>query len=201
MQRAVGGTGWLSVLTGIAIVLVALLLIALLVVLLPAARSVRRASERAEALLDRMAGDLQPIMRHLTSIADNADYISTAVRSDVGKVSQTVRQADERLNEALVASERRVRELGALLRLVQDEVEHAVVSTTAIVRGMGAGAAAFRNETAEFLDSDVLLDSDDELEEPPDEAEAEEMEYGDDWARHGGARDEERPRIRRRPRR
>lgn len=200
---ATDGIGLLGVLAIVALVVVALLLIALLVLLLPAIRSFRRASEKSEALLDRLTGDLAPIIRHATSIADNADYISTAVRSNVGEVSRTVRNANERLDEALLASERRIRELGALLRIVQDEVEHTVVSTTSIVRGIRASADALRDRPFDFLETGTLPDSDDEIEETLEEAE--ETDYGHDWARNRGEGDgqgngyEERPRIRRRP--
>jgi uncharacterized protein YoxC len=166
-RHAAAGGGLLETLAIVAFVIVALLLIALLVLLIPAVRSLRRTSEKVEALLGRLSGDLDPIVRHATNIADNADYISTAVRADVGQVSLTVRRANDRLNEALGASERRVRELGALLRVFQDEVEHTFVSGTSVVRGIRAGADALRDGTDDFLDR--LDDFDDEPDDFVDE--------------------------------
>ena len=159
-RQATAGGGLLEVLAIIAIAIVALLLIALLVMLIPAVRTFRKASEKMEAVIDRISGELDPIVGHAKSIADNADYISTAIRADVGSVSLTVRRANDRLNEALDASERRVRELGALLRVFQDEVEHTFVSGTSALRGMRAGAGALRDGTLDFLDE--LDDLDDE---------------------------------------
>ena len=223
-QAATGG-GLLETLAIVAIAIVALLLIALLVVLIPAVRSLRRTSEKMEALLGRLSGDLDPIVGHATRIADNADYISTAVRADIGQLSQTARRANDRLNEALDVSERRVRELAALLRVFQDEVEHAFVSGTSLIRGFRVGADVMREGTGDLFDdlddleedpedfpdepgeplgSGTILDSDADIDdEIEDTLEAgEETDDGYDWPRDGGGRGDgfdERPRIRRRP--
>lgn len=224
-RQATAGGGLLVTLAIVAIVIVALFLVALLLLLIPTVRSLRRASEKMEAVLGRLSRDMDPIVRHATSIADNADYISTAVRADVGQLTLTVRRANDKVNEALDASERRVRELGALLRVFQDEVEHTVVSGTSMLRGVRAGAEALRvgaedfleglddvdeeaddfvDEPGEFLESGTILDSDDEVDEEIEDTlvEGEETDDGYDWARDGGERGddhEERPRIRRRP--
>ena len=172
-RQATAGGGLLEVLAIIAIAIVALLLIALLVMLIPAVRAFRKASEKMEAVIDRISGEVDPIIGHAKSIADNADYISTAVRANVDDVSLTVRRANDRLNEALDASERRVRELGALLRVFQDEVEHTFVSGTSALRGMRAGAGALRDGTLDLLDE--LDDLEDEpIEDEPIEDEPEE---------------------------
>ena len=216
--------GWLEVLAIVAIVMIALILIALLVVLIPTVRSLRRASEKMESVIDRISGDLDPIVRHATTIADNADYISTAVRADVRDVSLTVRRANGRLNDAIDATERRVMELGALLRLFQDEVEHTLVSGTSMLRGVRAGADALRDGAIDLLDDlDELEDEQDDFIDEPDDfpesgtildsdeiddgiedtlEEGEETDDGYDWARDGrdgGDESEARPRIRRRP--
>ena len=46
-------------------------------------------------MLDRIYGDINPLMRHASTIADNVNYISTSVRVDVQKVSQTVALANQ----------------------------------------------------------------------------------------------------------
>lgn len=214
-RQAAAGSGLLETLAVVAIVIVAIFLIALLLLLIPAVRSLRRTSEKAEALLSRISGDLDPVIRHATSVADNADYISTAVRADMGQVTLTVRRVNDRLNEALDASERRVRELGALLRVFQDEVEHTLVSGTSIARGIRAGADALRSGADDFLDDLSELEDEGDEGEEPDELldepgeftqrgtildsngdirediedtleEGEDRDNGYDWARDGG---------------
>lgn len=226
-RHAMAAGGVLDTLAVVAITVVALLLIALLILLIPAVRSLRRTSEKMEAVLGRLSGELDPIVRHATSIADNADYISTAVRADIGHVSLTVRRANDGLNEALDASERRVREVGALLRVFQDEVEHTFVSGTSVVRGFRAGADALRDRADDFLEDEDMEELDDEPDDFADEPgefgergtildsdydiddeiedtleEGEETDNAYDWARDrgdGGDDLEGRPRIRRRP--
>jgi uncharacterized protein YoxC len=214
-QQAVSGDRTLEIVAIVAVVMIALILIALLVALIPAVRSVRKVSEKLEAMLDRASADLDPIAGHAKKIADNVDYISTTVRADVGDVSLTVKRANARVNEALDASERRVKELGALLRLFQDEVEHTLVSGTSVLRGFRAGADALRDGTIGFLDGELdeledeaddfdelidepddfpesgtILDSDeiDEIDEDIEDIleEGEESDDGYDWARDGG---------------
>jgi hypothetical protein len=224
VARHAAGGGMVEVIAIIAIAIIGLVLIALLAVLIPAVLGLRKVAGKMEAMLDRISGELDPIIGHARSIAGNADYISTAVRADVGDVSGTIRRANEGLNTALDATERRVKELGALLRVFQDEVEQTFVSGTSMLRGFRAGADSLRYDAIDLLDelddiedepedfidepgdlpaSGTLLDSDeidDEIEDTLEDAE--ETDDGYEWARDGGDGGDdaaERPRIRRRP--
>jgi uncharacterized protein YoxC len=192
MRQVVTGPEWVGIVTAIAIGIVALLLIALLAALLPALRELRQLTSKVSALVDRLSGDVGPIVRHATNVAESADQIATTIRTEVQDVSRTVRRANERLDSAITASERRLRELGALLQLVQDEVEQTVVSTTAALRGVRAGASWFR--------PDIEDDEGDELLEFEDELEEEESEDDDYTSAQQGSGRPPRPRIRSRPR-
>lgn len=161
--RQAGG-GLVEVVAIIAIAVIGVVLIALLAVLIPAVLGLRKAAARMETLAERISGKLDPIMGHATNIADNADYISTAVRADVGEVSATLRRANERLELAMDASEGRVRELGALLRLFQNEVERAFVSGTSTLRGFRAGADSLRYDAIDLLDELDELEDEEEFE-------------------------------------
>lgn len=223
-RQATAGGGSVEAIAIIAIAVIGLVLIALLAVLIVTALGLRRAATKLEAMMDRVSKGLDPIMGHARSIADNADYISTAVRADVGDVSGTVKRANDRLNVALDATDRRVRELGALLRIFQDEVEQTLISGTSLLRGFRAGADTLRYDAIDLLDDmddiedepedfideiddlatgGTILDSDEVDEEVEDTLEeAEETEDGYEWARDGGDGGDtsaERPRIRRRP--
>jgi hypothetical protein len=118
-----------------------------------------------------------------------------------------------------------VRELGALLRLFQDEVEHTFVSGTSVLRGFRAGADSLRYDAMDLLEEldeleeedgdDLVVDFDDlpergtmvDPDEIDDEIEdtledAEETDDGYEWTRDGGDGGDgpaARPRIRHRP--
>jgi hypothetical protein len=149
--RSAGG-GAVEVIAIIAIAIIGLALIALLAVLIPAVLELRKAAGKMEVILDRISGDLDPVITRAKSIADNADYITGVVRADVGEVSGTIRRAKDGLNVALDTTEKRVKELGALLRLFQDEVEQTFVSGTSMLRGFRAGADALRQDALGLLD-------------------------------------------------
>ncbi|HEU4586434.1 MAG TPA: hypothetical protein VFR95_11835 [Gemmatimonadaceae bacterium] len=224
-RQATASGGLVEVVAIIAIAVIGLVLIALLAVLIPAVLGLRKTAVKLERLMDRVSGELDPIFGHARRVAENAEHISTVVRADVGKVSGTLSRANERLELALDATERRVKELGALLRLFQDEVERTFVSGTSVLRGFRAGADSLRYDAMELLDElDELEDEDDEdlvddfddlpesgtmvdadaIDDEIDDTleDVEETDDGYEWAGDGGdGRDvpAPRPRIRHRP--
>jgi len=124
---------------------IALLLLA--VFLIPAAWNFRKSYAKVSDMLDRIYGDINPLMRHASTIADNVNYISTAVRVDVQQVSQTIAAANQKLVASVAAAEDRVKELNALLAVVQEEAEGAFVSTASTLRGVRTGIhEAFERE-------------------------------------------------------
>jgi uncharacterized protein YoxC len=118
----------------------------LTVALVPAAWSFRKSYKRINDLLDRVYGDINPIVRHLSTIADNVDYISTSVRVDIQQVNRTVAEANQRVNHALALSEQRLNEFNALLQVVQREAEVTFVNTASVLRGVRAGVSTFQRE-------------------------------------------------------
>lgn len=224
-RQATASGGTVEVIAIIAIAVIGLVLIALLGVLIPAVLGLRKTAAKLETLMDRVSGELDPIMGHARRVADNAEHISSVVRADVGDVSRTLRRANDRLNLALDSAERRVKELGALVRIFQDEVEHTLVSGTSMLRGFRAGADALRYDALDLLDEldeldeedeeDFVDDADDvppsgarldpdEIDDEIDDSleDGEETDDGYEWARDGGDGGDAtaaRPRIRRRP--
>ena len=82
-------------------------------------------------------------------------------------IRKTLLVANNGIRDVIDSSERRLHELGAVLRLVQEEAEQAFVSTASTVRGVRAGAATFREEGERLASEDV--DDDDELDELDDD--------------------------------
>ncbi|HEY3114514.1 MAG TPA: hypothetical protein VGJ62_12590 [Gemmatimonadaceae bacterium] len=127
--------------------------IILTVALVPAAWNFRKSYKKVSDMLDKIYGDINPLMRHASAIADNVDYISTAIRVDIQQVSQTVAAVNQRLQQAIGATEDRINQLNALLEVVQEEAESAFVTTASTIRGVRTGInQAFDEE--EWSDGD-----------------------------------------------
>lgn len=114
-------------------------IIVLTVALVPAAWNFRKSYKKISEMLDKVYGDINPLMRHASAIADNVDYISTAVRVDIQQVSQTVAAVNQRLQQAANLAEDRINQLNALLDVVQEEAESAFVTTASTIRGVQTG--------------------------------------------------------------
>ena len=114
-------------------------IIILTAALVPAAWNFRKSYKKTSEMLDKIYGDINPLMRHASAIADNVDYISTAIRVDIQQVSQTVAAVNQRLQKATVAAEDRINQLNALLDVVQEEAESAFVTTASTIRGVQTG--------------------------------------------------------------
>jgi len=133
--------------------------------LVPAAWNFRKSYKKTSEMLDKIYGDINPLMRHASSIADNVDYISTSIRVDVQQVSQTVAAANQRLHQAVTAAEERIKQLNALLEVVQEEAESAFVTTASTIRGVRTGInTAFDQE--ELIDGDYDEGRADDWEKP-----------------------------------
>lgn len=127
--------------------LASIALLVLAVGLVPAAWNFRKSYKKISNMLDRIYGDINPLMRHASTIADNVNYISTSIRVDVQQVSQTIASANQKLVASVAAAEDRVKELNALLAVVQEEAEGAFVSTASTLRGVRTGIhEAFERE-------------------------------------------------------
>ncbi|MFL5576788.1 MAG: hypothetical protein ACJ79S_12545 [Gemmatimonadaceae bacterium] len=143
---------WFNIVSGIASILISVSLLALCVGLIPAAWNFRKSYKKVNELLDKVYGDINPLMRHASTIADNLNYVTTSIRVDVQQVNQTIATANERLQAAVRQTERRVTDFNALLRVVQEEAEDAFVAAAATLRGVRGGAAAFSDDAVSLAE-------------------------------------------------
>jgi uncharacterized protein YoxC len=162
--------------TGIASGVMTLTLMVLAIALVPAAWNFRKTYKKSSEIIERIQSDVMPLMKHAHSIADNLDYISTAIRSDVGMIQDTLRTANSRVRRAVGQTEEKINEFNALLDVVQGEAEGLFVSTVATVRGVRTGASRFVSGDGTELAS-VEADGDD-LEIVDDDEETDD--YGND---------------------
>ena len=161
---------WFEKVTSVASGLMTISILVLTAALVPAAINFRNSYKKINDLMDRIYGDINPLMRHASSVADNLDYITTSIRVDVQQVNQTIATANQKLMEAVELTERRLNEFNALLGVVQQEAEDVFVSTAATIRGVRTGAATFDRESlgggrAAVLPAADELDDEEDLDE------------------------------------
>jgi uncharacterized protein YoxC len=188
LMRQVGQErGWFEKTTAVASGLMTIAILVLTVALVPAAWNFRKSYAKISDLLDRVYGDVNPIMRHASSIADNVNYITTSVRTDVQQINATIAAANLRLQQAVALTEQRLNEFNALLAVAQQEAESVFVATASTVRGVRTGAAALHHEDDEEDALDASLPTSEELDDGYDDP---------DSAKAGPTRPRVRPRRR-----
>jgi uncharacterized protein YoxC len=182
MKQVVADRGVFEQITAVASTLITLALLVLVVVAVPVAWNFRKTYKKVNHLLDRIYGDITPIMHHASSIADNVNFVTTSIRTDVQKVNVTIATANERVQRALSLAEHRLNEFNALLSVVQSEAEGVFLTTASTVRGVRRGAAALQEPGGTDLASDELDsdDLDDEIEVTTNDIEIEEEGDGRD---------------------
>jgi uncharacterized protein YoxC len=161
VRNVTTGPEWYTILQAVLGAVTTIVFLVLMVILIPVIARLRKTAERFEQVLGKVERSIDPVTTHAARIADNVDYVTTAVRTDVQELRRTLHDANAGVRTAIDATERRMQELGALLRLVQNEAEHAFVSTAATLRGVQAGASSFRERDAATLDDDEVDDLDD----------------------------------------
>ncbi|MDQ3995802.1 MAG: hypothetical protein M3303_02155 [Gemmatimonadota bacterium] len=190
--------GLFAKVAAVASTLMTLALLALAIFLIPAAWNFRQSYKKWNQLLERVYGDINPIMRHGSSIADNVDYITTSIRTDIQQVNATVAAANQRLHQAIAVTEERLNQFSALLEVVQDEAEQLFVSTASAARGVRAGAASLARGAPDAQDPQPLAV---DLTAEDLERAAQEDDDGDDDINGAAETQSARPRVRPRARR
>jgi uncharacterized protein YoxC len=168
-------TSVLAQIAAFATTVIMMTLLVMSIILMPIAWHFRKTYKKLNRLFDRLQGDVAPILRHAHDVADNLNYITTALRTDVHKVSATIDGANNRVQQAVSVTERRLNEFNALLSVVQEEAEGLFVSTASTVHGVRRGAEAFRNRRGMDLASDES-----DAAEPADDLDIQENEDGYD---------------------
>jgi uncharacterized protein YoxC len=138
-KQIVAEPGFWQKVASVASGVMSITVIILTIAVVPAAWNFRKSYKKTSEMLDKIYGDINPLMRHASAIADNVDYISTAIRVDVQQVSQTVAAVNQRLQQAAASAEDRINQLNALLDVVQEEAESAFVTTASTIRGVQTG--------------------------------------------------------------
>jgi hypothetical protein len=101
---------------------------------------IRKINRTVKELGDKGLQRAEPLIESGKSVADNLAFVSYAVRTDVEKITSSVKSLSDRLQQASDRMEERIAEFNALMEVVQSEAETIFVDTAATVRGVREGA-------------------------------------------------------------
>lgn len=130
-----------------AVVVLALAVLIFGVALLGLMLEMRRAVRSFHGVGRRALEKADPILESGRGVADNVEFISAVVRSDVERLNETVRTLADRLQLASDHMEERIEEFNALMEVVQDEAEDLFLGTAATARGVTEGVRNLRHGT------------------------------------------------------
>ena len=99
----------------------------------------RNLTRTAGALAMRFEKDAAPVIERAKSVAENVDFITMAVRTDIQKLNASVSRLSDRLQDASIDMEKRIQDFTALVEVLQVEAEDLALDTAAAVRGVRAG--------------------------------------------------------------
>jgi uncharacterized protein YoxC len=144
--------GIFTKITSIASGLMTIALLVLAVGLVPAAWNFRKTYKKVNDLIDRVYGDIAPLVRSASMVAEDAREIVSIVKGDVRQVQQTVAAANNRLLKAVKQAEAQIDQFNALLEVVQSEAEDTFVRTASTVRGVRTGLERVLDPEEDFED-------------------------------------------------
>lgn len=153
-KQVPAAVGTFEKITSVASGLMTIALLMLAGALVPAAWNFRKTYKKVNELLDRVYGDVAPLVRSASIVTEDAREIIAIVKGDVRQVQQTVAAANARLLKAVKEAEARLDEFNALIEVVQEEAESAFVNTASTVHGVRVGLAQVFDNTEEFDDGD-----------------------------------------------
>ncbi len=135
---------WAQIIMAVATSLVALVVIGLGVAGVLALRALRRTMERLERQAERLSPRVEPILGAASRIADDATDVSRQVRKRAESLLDTLERLERDLRTVADAADGRIRRLGAVLDIVQEETEDLLLDATAAARGVHASARALK---------------------------------------------------------
>lgn len=136
----------LSTAEAISTIVLGLAVLGVLIALLAVLLQLRKLVRSVQAVAKRLEKDTAPVMDRARSVAENVDFITMAIRTDVQKLNASVSSLNQRLREASVKMEERIQDFTALVEVLQNEAEDLALDTAAAVRGVRAGTKTLTAE-------------------------------------------------------
>lgn len=135
---------WLAITIRIVGIVAVLVLGIGMIILAWALNKITRRLRSVDKALNEIGRDARPVLDRARAVGENLNFLVMSVRKEVERVSETISIANDRLEDALEAADERVQELGALIDVVQGEVEDTLLTATSALRGIRTGARMLR---------------------------------------------------------
>jgi len=135
----VAAPSFLATAEAVSTIVLALVMVAVLVALVVVLLQVRKLSRSLMEVVRKVEQDSGPVLDKAKNVAENVDFISAAIRSDVEKLSESVSGLSKHLRESAQRMEERIQDFNALVDVLQTEAETLALDTAATVRGVKEG--------------------------------------------------------------
>ena len=132
-------SGFLNTAEAVSTVFLALVVLGVLLALIGVLWQLRKLARSVGEVTKRLEKDAGPVLERARSVAENVDFITAVVRTDVQKLNDTVTRLNDRLRNASERMEERLQDFTALVEVLQTEAEAVALDTAAAVRGVRAG--------------------------------------------------------------
>ena len=130
---------FLSTAEAVSTIVLTVAVLGVLVALVLALLQLRKLTRSLGDVAQRLGKDAGPVIEKARSVAENVDFITAAVRTDVQKLNESVASLNQRLIGASERMEERIQDFTALVEVLQGEAEDLALDTAAAVRGVRAG--------------------------------------------------------------
>jgi len=130
---------FLSTAEAVSTIVLTVAVLGLLVALIAVLVQLRKLTRTAGSMVKRLEKDATPVIERAKSVAENVDFITMAVRTDIQKLNTSVSRLSDRLKDASIDMEKRIQDFTALVEVLQVEAEDLALDTAAAVRGVRAG--------------------------------------------------------------
>jgi len=145
----------LSVAADISVIIVAATIVVLVIVL---ALMLLRMNKVLLEVRNGVRTNLGPVSERARGIAENVEFITRTIRTDVDKLNGSVTAVTDKLKLASERMEERIEDFNALMEVVQEEAEDVFIDTAATVRGVRAGARSLAGEHASLESEEMAMD-------------------------------------------
>lgn len=133
---------WIQIVTNLATMIVMVALAILVLGAIPAVFVIRRQIQKTGEEVGKAAASAGPLLQQAVDLLGELKAVATDFRSDAKVVHRLVVDADATLRDQGKRADARLAELDAVLRVLRDGLEDAVVSVAAVAHGVRAGTAA-----------------------------------------------------------
>jgi len=137
----------LATIESVSTILLGLAVLGVLIALLTVLLQLRKLARSVSSVAKRLEKETAPVVERARSVAENVDFITMSIRTDVQKLNASISGLNDRLKEASTQMEERIQDFSALVEVLQTEAEDLALDTAAAVRGVRAGTRSLAGES------------------------------------------------------